>query len=265
MLINNEPFTFIFIVVHPDDIYFFIVTNTIWQLHLFPSLFGLAVLCLSELALPVVYKSPHFCHTGWGSCKLSLLELACAFDLPSFLTLLILDVGIRGRLFPLKLMTEPLQYVLHSLGSPLASVRPPHSALPHMICEEATTLVFALPSALEVALSSLALLSEHFKMLARHYGDDCHAHLAAVCKHMAGLASHLNGPPPCKRARGGLWKTNLVRLCQGQTCNCILMLMLVFKYRIITSEWNGGSGVQARPSPFGGGMGINRCTMPVMG
>ncbi len=41
------------------------------------------VVRMDALTQPVVYKSPHFCVTGWGVCKLSLGELGCAFDLPS--------------------------------------------------------------------------------------------------------------------------------------------------------------------------------------
>ena len=44
---------------------------------------GLDILRMADLSMPVVYKSPHFCRTGWGSRKLALSELACALDLPS--------------------------------------------------------------------------------------------------------------------------------------------------------------------------------------
>jgi hypothetical protein len=71
---------------------------------------------MNELSLPVVYKSPHFCHTGWGSRQLSLGELGCAFDLPGHCTELIVDPALLSQLFPLKLLSEPLQFVLENLA-----------------------------------------------------------------------------------------------------------------------------------------------------
>jgi hypothetical protein len=66
------------------------------------------VVRMNELALPVVYKSPHFCHTGWGSRQLSLGEIGKAFDLPGHCEALIVDTSLFSELFPLKLLSEPL-------------------------------------------------------------------------------------------------------------------------------------------------------------
>ena len=77
---------------------------------------GSDILRLADLALPVVYKSPHFCRTGWGSRKLALSEIACAFDLPSQSVSCLTDAGMLSALFPLKLLTEPLQFLLWSLA-----------------------------------------------------------------------------------------------------------------------------------------------------
>jgi hypothetical protein len=71
---------------------------------------------MNELALPVVYKSPHFCHTGWGSRQLSLGEIGKAFDLPGHCEALIVDTVLFSELFPLKLLSEPLQFVLETLA-----------------------------------------------------------------------------------------------------------------------------------------------------
>jgi len=70
---------------------------------------------MADLTLPVVYKSPHFCRTGWGARELALPELACAFDLPSQSISRLTNSGMLAALFPLKLLTEPLQFLLHSL------------------------------------------------------------------------------------------------------------------------------------------------------
>jgi hypothetical protein len=75
------------------------------------------ILRMAELTLPVVYKSPHFCRTGWGARKLDLPELACAFDLPSQSIPILTDSGMLVSFFPLKLVTEPLQFLLNSLAS----------------------------------------------------------------------------------------------------------------------------------------------------
>jgi hypothetical protein len=73
------------------------------------------VIRMNELTLPVVYKSPHFCRTGWGTRALSLGELACAYDLPSHCVDAISETALLSQVFPLKLLTEPLQFVMESL------------------------------------------------------------------------------------------------------------------------------------------------------
>jgi hypothetical protein len=88
------------------------------------------VVRMNELALPVVYKSPHFCWTGWGSRKLSLKELACAFDLPSHCVAAITDTAFLAQLFPLKLLTEPLQHLLETLASGKQLKRTSKSSIP---------------------------------------------------------------------------------------------------------------------------------------
>jgi hypothetical protein len=65
---------------------------------------GLDILRMADLSMPVLYKSPHFCRTGWGSRKLALSELACALDLPSQLIPSLMHNGILSALFPLKLL-----------------------------------------------------------------------------------------------------------------------------------------------------------------
>jgi hypothetical protein len=82
------------------------------------------VIRMNELSLPVVFKSPHFCRTGWGSRQLTLGELACAFDLPSHCVAAIDDSALLSQLFPLKLMTEPLQFVLEGLATGRRLVAP---------------------------------------------------------------------------------------------------------------------------------------------
>ena len=55
---------------------------------------------------------------------LSPSELACAFDLPSHSVPLVEDSSLLKHLFPLKLLSEPLQFVLEGLASTrLASTR----------------------------------------------------------------------------------------------------------------------------------------------
>jgi hypothetical protein len=75
------------------------------------------VVQMSDLSLPVVFKSPHFCRTGWDSRQLSLGELACTFDLPSHCVSLVPNVSLLKQLFPLKLLSEPLQFVLEGLAT----------------------------------------------------------------------------------------------------------------------------------------------------
>ena len=75
------------------------------------------VVRMNELALPVVYKSPHFCHTGWGARPLSLGELSCAFDLPRHCVPVVEDPFMLQHLLPLKLLYEPLHFVLEHLAS----------------------------------------------------------------------------------------------------------------------------------------------------
>jgi hypothetical protein len=79
------------------------------------------VVRMNELELPVVYKSPHFCRTGWGCRQLSVGELACAFDLPGHCVASVTDASdasLLTQLFPLKLLSEPLQFVLEALAAP---------------------------------------------------------------------------------------------------------------------------------------------------
>ena len=76
---------------------------------------------MADLLLPVVYKSPHFCRTGWGSRTLALSELASAFDLPSQAIPSLTDPGMLTTFFPLKLLMEPLQFLLRSLDGPSPS------------------------------------------------------------------------------------------------------------------------------------------------
>jgi hypothetical protein len=75
------------------------------------------VIRMTDLVLPVVYKSPHFCCTGWGTHSLSLGELACAFDLPSHCIGNLQEAAILSQLFPFKLLSKPLHFVLESLVS----------------------------------------------------------------------------------------------------------------------------------------------------
>ena len=79
------------------------------------------VVRMDALTQPVVYKSPHFCVTGWGARELSLGELACAFDLPSHCVDLIPDPTLLKSLFPLKLFSEPVQFLLESLTTSVAA------------------------------------------------------------------------------------------------------------------------------------------------
>jgi hypothetical protein len=71
---------------------------------------------LNDLCSPVVYKSPHFCSSGWGSRLLSLKELACSFDLPSPSHGAVDCHEVLAPLFPLKLLEAPLAHVLLSLS-----------------------------------------------------------------------------------------------------------------------------------------------------
>jgi hypothetical protein len=82
------------------------------------------VVRMGDLLLPVVFKSPHFCRTGWGTRQLSSGELACAFDLPSHCVTLVADGTLLPQLFPLKLLSEPLQYVLEGLANGRRALAP---------------------------------------------------------------------------------------------------------------------------------------------
>jgi hypothetical protein len=87
---------------------------------------------MGDPLLPVVFKSPHFCRNGWGSRQLSSRELACAFDLQSHCVSLVPDVSLLKKLFPLKLLSEPLQFVLMGFATEqcaLAPVKVSHKAL----------------------------------------------------------------------------------------------------------------------------------------
>jgi hypothetical protein len=79
---------------------------------------------MGDLSLLVVFKSPHFCRTGWGSRKLSPGELACAFDLPSHCVSLVPDVSLLKQLCPLKLLSEPLQFVSEGLATGRCALAP---------------------------------------------------------------------------------------------------------------------------------------------
>jgi hypothetical protein len=113
------------------------------------------VVRMDALTLPVVYKSPHFCVTGWGARELSLGELACAFDLPSHCAALVTEPAALKSLFPLKLLSEPLQFLLESLASS-ASPRPPVPS-----ASDPRLIVIA-PLAPE---ASLALVAKRFALL----------------------------------------------------------------------------------------------------
>jgi hypothetical protein len=65
----------------------------------FPHYEATEVVQLDALTCPVVYKSPHFCVTGWGSIMLSLAKLACAFDLPSHCSSLVTNEILLDSLF----------------------------------------------------------------------------------------------------------------------------------------------------------------------
>jgi hypothetical protein len=83
----------------------------------FPHYPATGALRLTELELPVVYKSPHFCRTGWGARPLNLKEFACSFDFPSPSHASMDELSIFAVLFPLKLLEAPLQHVFESLPS----------------------------------------------------------------------------------------------------------------------------------------------------
>jgi hypothetical protein len=91
-----------------------------------------AILRLDNILLPVVYKSPHFCHTGWGFCPLSLKELACSFDLPSPSHSAVDCREHFTFLLPLKLLEAPFQHVLSSLTLALPTPVPPVMLLPSL-------------------------------------------------------------------------------------------------------------------------------------
>jgi hypothetical protein len=127
-----------------------------------------ATLRLTNLTLPVVYKSPHFCRTGWGFRSLSLKELACSFDLPSPAHSSVDCCALLQHLFPLKLLEVPLQYVLSSLQgklvipsaptSLLASVRVPSAAL--VSCSIGQTWLPSLKMFLPDSWSDESLISD---------------------------------------------------------------------------------------------------------
>jgi hypothetical protein len=96
----------------------------------FPHYPATAILRLSNIVLPVVYKSPHFCRTGWGFRSLSLKELACSFDLPSPSHSVVDCREIFTDLLPLKLLEAPLQHVLSSLASSVPAPAPSVTLLP---------------------------------------------------------------------------------------------------------------------------------------
>jgi hypothetical protein len=82
---------------------------------------GGSTLRLDALTLPVVYKSPHFCTTGWGVRDLNLKELACSFDLPSPSHATVTEAALLLPLYPLKLMEAPLQHILTLLSGPVTA------------------------------------------------------------------------------------------------------------------------------------------------
>jgi hypothetical protein len=73
---------------------------------------------LDTLSQPVVYKSPHFCNTGWGVRDLSLKEFVCSFGLASPSHVAVDCQAVVLPLFPLKLLEAPLQHVLYTLSAP---------------------------------------------------------------------------------------------------------------------------------------------------
>jgi hypothetical protein len=90
----------------------------------FPFCSAASTLSLDALDLPVVFKSPHFCRSGWGFRPLSLKELACAFDLPSSSHDAVVSPDLLLPLFPLKLLEAPLHHVLSMFLSASPSILP---------------------------------------------------------------------------------------------------------------------------------------------
>jgi hypothetical protein len=110
---------------------------------------------MDALTQPVVYKSLHFCMTGWGARELSLGELACAFDLPSHCVALVTEPTLLKSLFPLKLQSEPLQFLLESLSSSV----PAKPLVPSILAS------WLIPIAPLVPKATLALVAKHFASL----------------------------------------------------------------------------------------------------
>jgi hypothetical protein len=90
---------------------------------------------LENLLLPVIYKSSHFCSSNWGSCGLTLKELACSFNLPSPSHSLVDCHALLSLLFLLKLLEAPLQHVLTMVSACSGDTSPMDPSPPLLVSD----------------------------------------------------------------------------------------------------------------------------------